>query len=79
MRYAVLLLPVLFSACSSTPSKEAPKAPEPSKPAPKGKGPAKPADNSKKPGWDYREIDTKHMAMLTAPRAVMEVLLDCAK
>jgi pimeloyl-ACP methyl ester carboxylesterase len=30
-------------------------------------------------GWDYREIDTKHMAMLTAPRDVTEVLLECAK
>ena len=30
-------------------------------------------------GWDYREIDTRHMAMLTAPRDVTELLLDCAK
>jgi pimeloyl-ACP methyl ester carboxylesterase len=30
------------------------------------------------PGWDYRELDTKHMAMYTAPREVAELLLDCA-
>lgn len=30
------------------------------------------------PGWDYREIDTKHMAMLTAPREVTEILLELA-
>jgi pimeloyl-ACP methyl ester carboxylesterase len=31
------------------------------------------------PGWDSREIDTKHMAILTAPREVTEMLLECAK
>jgi pimeloyl-ACP methyl ester carboxylesterase len=30
------------------------------------------------PGWDYREIDTKHMAMLTAPREVADLLLELA-
>jgi pimeloyl-ACP methyl ester carboxylesterase len=30
------------------------------------------------PGWDYREIDTKHMAMLTAPHEVTELLLELA-
>ena len=28
------------------------------------------------PGWDYRELDTKHMAMLTAPREVAALLLE---
>ena len=31
------------------------------------------------PGWDVRELDTKHMAMYTAPQALAELLLDCAK
>jgi hypothetical protein len=30
------------------------------------------------PGWDYRELDTKHMAMLTAPREVAALLLELA-
>ncbi|MFL5938315.1 MAG: alpha/beta fold hydrolase [Gaiellaceae bacterium] len=30
------------------------------------------------PGWDYREVDTKHMAMLTAPREVAALLLELA-
>jgi hypothetical protein len=30
------------------------------------------------PGWDYREIATKHMAMLTAPREVAALLLELA-
>ena len=31
------------------------------------------------PGWDYRELDTKHMAMYTAPQDVADLLLECAK
>ena len=30
------------------------------------------------PGWDYRELDTEHMAMLTMPSEVSGLLLDCA-
>jgi pimeloyl-ACP methyl ester carboxylesterase len=30
------------------------------------------------PGWDYRELDTKHMAMFTAPREVAALLLELA-
>jgi len=30
------------------------------------------------PSWDYRELDTKHMAMLTAPREVAALLLELA-
>ena len=30
------------------------------------------------PGWDYREVDTKHMAMLTATREVAALLLEVA-
>ena len=30
------------------------------------------------PGWDYRELDTKHMAMLTAPREVAALMLELA-
>ena len=29
-------------------------------------------------GWDYRELDTLHMCMYSAPEAVAELLLDCA-
>ena len=29
-------------------------------------------------GWDYRELDTKHMAMLTAPRDLAALLLELA-
>jgi len=31
------------------------------------------------PGWDYRELDTKHMAPLTAPRELAALLLACAE
>jgi len=30
------------------------------------------------PGWDYREVDTKHMAMLTAPRELAALLIELA-
>lgn len=30
------------------------------------------------PGWHYRELDTKHLAMLTAPREVAALLLELA-
>lgn len=29
------------------------------------------------PSWDYRELDTKHMCMLTRPRDTAELLLAC--
>jgi hypothetical protein len=32
----------------------------------------------REPGWNYREIDTRHMAMLTAPREVTALLLGLA-
>jgi hypothetical protein len=30
------------------------------------------------PGWDYRELDTKHMAMYTAPGELTALLLELA-
>jgi pimeloyl-ACP methyl ester carboxylesterase len=30
------------------------------------------------PSWDFRELDTKHMAMYTAPRELAELLLELA-
>ena len=31
------------------------------------------------PAWDLRELDTKHMAMFTAPRELADLLLGCAR
>jgi hypothetical protein len=29
------------------------------------------------PAWDVREVDTKHLAMYTAPSELSQILLDC--
>jgi pimeloyl-ACP methyl ester carboxylesterase len=31
------------------------------------------------PAWDVRDLETKHMAMYTAPRELADLLLDCAR